>query len=166
MKKVSNEEFEKAYGDQNNKNVIKSVTRKYSNRLCPEMQRTCGMHGLWKCIQSHDDKYGRKFTTSLFIHVGWECKREISFMDKKPIVFLGDYDSDLSQELFETDFPEMLEVLSEKQKKIMYQRYYENKTLKEIGVENGYTKEAARQNINKTIRKLRDYYSSMGLVYL
>jgi len=165
LRKVTNEEFEKAYSDQNNKNVIKSVTKKYYNKLSPEIQTSCGLHGLWKCIQNHDEKYGRKFTTSLFMHVGWECKREISFMNKKPIILMGDHDCDLSKEYFEMDFPEILEILNEKQKKIIYQRYYESKTLQEIGKENGYTKEAARQNINKTIGVLRDYYIGIGLVY-
>jgi len=38
----------------------------------------------------------------------------------------------------------------------MYQRFYENRTLEEIGKKQGYSKEAARQNINKILSKLRE----------
>ena len=86
---VTDEQFEIAYDNQDNKNIIKAVTKKYANKLSTDSQRTCGMYGLWRCIQNHDDKYGRKFTTSLFIHVDWECKRELAMMNKKTCLFLA-----------------------------------------------------------------------------
>lgn len=158
MKKsrVSNEEFEKAYGDQNNKNIIKSVTKKYSPVLSEDTQKTCGMHGLWRCIQNHDDKYGRKFTTSLFLHVDWECKREIGILKRKPVSFLGELDTEIPGPVASGEISDILDELNEEQKEIMYQRFYENRTLEEIGKKQGYSKEAARQNINKIISKLRE----------
>ena len=42
---------------------------------------------------------------------------------------------------------------------MMYQRFYENRTLEEIGEGQGYSKEAARQNINKIISRLRENIS-------
>ena len=156
MKNVTNEEFENEYNNQDNKNIIKAAAKKYSNRLSKDSQKTCGMHGLWRCIQNHDNKYGRKFTTSLFIHVDWECKREIASMNRKPLSFLGEGDEEIPSPSSSGDFSEILETLSDKQKEIMYQRFYENRTLEEIGKKQGYTKEAARQNINKIICKLRD----------
>lgn len=156
MKQVTNEEFEKAYNNQDNKNIIKAATKKYSNRLSQDAQKTCGMHGLWRCIQNHDDKYGRKFTTSLFIHVDWECKRELGLLKRRPLSFLGEYDDDVPSPPASGNCMEILDALPEKQKEIMYQRFYENRTLEEIGKKQGYSKEAARQNINKILSKLRE----------
>ena len=159
MKNVTDKEFEEAYSNQDNKNIIKAATKKYSNKLSEDAQKTCGMHGLWRCIQNHDDSYGRKFTTSLFIHVDWECKREIGVMNRKAMSSLGENDIDIPSPAVSGEYSEILETLPEKQKKIMYQRFFENKTLEEIGKSEGYSKEAARQNINKIILKLRENMS-------
>ena len=45
----------------------------------------------------------------------------------------------------------------------MHQRFFENMTLQEIGENHGYSKEAARQNINKIIEKLRATISDVGV---
>lgn len=156
MKNVSNEEFEKEYNNQDNRNIIKTVTKKYAKQLSKDSQKSCGLHGLWRCIQNHDEKYGRKFTTSLFIHVDWECKRELGLLIKKPLFCLGEADVDIQCLSASGDFSEILDPLSDKQKEIMHQRFYENRTLEEIGKKQGYSKEAARQNINKIIAKLRE----------
>ena len=156
MRHVSNEEFECALNNQDNKNIISAVTKKYSNKLSEDAQKTCGLHGLWRCIQSHDPKYGRKFTTSLFIHVEWECKRELTLLNKKRTGYLGDSDDEIASPPQSGEMSEMLESLPENQKNIMFQRFYENRTLEEIGKKQGYSKEAARQNINKILSKLRD----------
>ena len=156
MKDVSDDQFEKEYSKQDNKNIIKAETKKYSGQLSQDAQKRCGMHALWRCIQNHDDSYGRKFTTSLFIHVDWECKREINSLNKKPISLLGECDDDVVSPEPSGQMSEMLECLPEKQKEIIYQRFYENRTLEEIGKKQGYSKEAARQNINKILSKLRE----------
>ena len=156
MKYVTDEEFETAYNNQDNKNIIKAVTKKYSKILSKDDQTSCGMHGLWRCIQNHDDKYGRKFTTSLFIHVEWECRRHLSASKKNKISFLGEMDSEIASSITGNEALEILDTLPENQKDIIYQRFYENRTLEEIGKSQGYSKEAARQNINKIICKLRE----------
>ncbi len=156
MRQVTDEEFEKAYSNQDNRNIIEAVTKKYANKLSKDTQKSCGMYGLWRCIQNHDDKYGRKFTTSLFIHVDWECKRELSSMKKKSLSSLGDQDETIPSPSSSGDLSEMIESLPDNQKEIIKQRFCENRTLEEIGNNQGYSKEAARQNINKILSKLRD----------
>ncbi len=160
MKNVSDEVFEKEYSKPDNKNIIRSVTKKYSSVLSDDMQKTCGMQGLWKCIQNHRDERGSKFTTSLFMHVDWECKREVSSMlsKKHQMSLLGDSDIEIPSLTASGETSELLDILPEKQKQLVYQRYYENMTLQEIGEKNGYSKEAARQNINKVIDKLKEIY--------
>lgn len=152
---ITDEEFEKAYQNKDNIKIIKAVTKKYSGQLSEDAQKTCGLHGLWRCIQNHDNSYGRKFTTSLFMHVEWECKRELFSQKKKPLTFLGESDCQIENRHKKEGVSEILDCLTDKQKNIIYQRFYENMTLEEIGKKQGYSKEAARQNINKIIEKLR-----------
>ena len=48
-------------------------------------------------------------------------------------------------------------ILSEKQRKQIYKYYFEEKTLLQIGIEYGVTREAVRQNIQKGIKKIQQY---------
>jgi RNA polymerase sigma factor (sigma-70 family) len=154
-KQVTDEEFETAYTNRDNKGIIRAVTKRYSKTLSPDEQERCGMHGLWRCIQSHNPKYGRKFTTSLFVHVDWECKREIAYINKKPSVQLGSLDQEVSDTPPSMALDDIMDGLPEQEKNIIYQRFYENRTLAEIGKSQGYSKEAARQNINKIISGIK-----------
>lgn len=160
---VSNEKFEEEYRKQDNRNIIKSVTKKYFSQLSDDEQELCGMYGLWKCIKNHDDAYGRKFTTSLFMHVDWECKREVTRISKKRMSFLGEQDTTIESPSASGEAHDILESLNENQRSIMHQRFYENKTLEEIGKTQGYSKEAARQNINKILQKLKEDSKENGV---
>jgi len=162
-KSISNKDFDLAYKNQDNLNVMRAATKRYSNLLCLDSQATCGMHGLWKCLESHNPEYGRKFTTSLFIHVEWQCKREISKQMKNNESNLGDLDTQVSSESSEDFLNDALDFLPDNQKQIIYQRFYENRTLEEIGKKQGYTKEAARQNVNKIIKKIKENIEQIGL---
>ena len=68
---------------------------------------------------------------------------------------LGEQVKDIESRNEDAGMPEILEFLPENQKNIVIQRFYENRTLEEIGKSQGYSKEAARQNINKIIQKLK-----------
>lgn len=48
-------------------------------------------------------------------------------------------------------------IISSKQKDQIYQYYFENKTLSEIGKEYGVTREAIRQNIQKGLNRIKEY---------
>jgi RNA polymerase sigma factor (sigma-70 family) len=50
---------------------------------------------------------------------------------------------------------EYIDKLSYDEKDILYKRFYEDKTLEEIGDLKGYSKQAAHRNIQKTLSKLR-----------
>ena len=156
MKKVSNEEFELKYKNKDNANIIRAVTKKYSNALSQDERKTCGMYGLWKCIQGHDPKYGRKFTTSLFMHVEWECRRELSKKKRSKISLLGELDEQVPCDKTFSGGLEIFECLNEKQASMIYQRFYQNMTLEEIGRLQGFSKEAARQNINKILKHIKN----------
>lgn len=49
------------------------------------------------------------------------------------------------------------ELISSKQREQIYKYYFEDKTLSEIGKEYGVTREAIRQNIQKGIKRIKQY---------
>lgn len=48
-------------------------------------------------------------------------------------------------------------IISDKQRDQIYQYYFQNKTLSQIGEEYGVTREAIRQNIQKGINRIKEY---------
>ena len=83
-KKISDKEFEEAYKNTDNRNMIRMVCASFSNTLSSDILESCGMLALWKCLRSHDEKYGQKFTSSLYRFVRWECIRELVSHNRKP----------------------------------------------------------------------------------
>ena len=83
-KKISDREFEEAYKNPDNRNMIRMVCSSFSNTLSPDILESCGMLALWKCLRSHDEKYGQNFTSSLYRFVRWECIRELVSHNRKP----------------------------------------------------------------------------------
>lgn len=59
------------------------------------------------------------------------------------------------KEIFESIFTS--NILNDKQKQQMKEYYYNNKTLAQIGKEYGVTREAVRQNIQKGLKKIKEY---------
>jgi len=50
---------------------------------------------------------------------------------------------------------ELLDKLDDDAREVIFQRFYESKTAKEIGEENGYGRETARRRILQALEKLR-----------
>ena len=82
-KKISDEEFKAAYTNTDNKNIIKKVISKYDKIISPDNLESCGDNALWRTLQSHDESYEQKFTTSLYRFCEWECKRELRRNNRK-----------------------------------------------------------------------------------
>jgi RNA polymerase sigma factor (sigma-70 family) len=163
MKHVTDEEFNIAYKDHNNTNIIHKVCSKYRKSLSIDILESCGMVGLWKCLGTHDhDKFpNRPFTSSLYVAVDWECKRELGKQVKKPLILMGEVNTE--QYYHVDDMLELLEMLPDHQRQVVYQRFYEGCTLSEIGKIHGYSKEAARQNVNKGVARLRRFCEEFGV---
>lgn len=63
------------------------------------------------------------------------------------------------QELLSKNIQSLLnsQILSDKQRNQIFKYYFENKTLMQIGAEYGVTREAIRQNIQKGIKRIKEY---------
>lgn len=154
---INNNTYNKALSDPSNVLIIKSVCKKYSSSIPPDELKSCGLIGLWKCLQKHDYKQKTAFTSSLYRWVNWEClaflrksryNQKLRTCDNSLIDNQLKYDND--------NIESLLEGLPEYEKSIMIYRYVYNMTLEEIGKEYGYSKESIRKHINKTLDILRE----------
>jgi RNA polymerase sigma factor (sigma-70 family) len=157
-KKVSNEEFNKAYADQENLRTIKNACKRFSKRLSWDMLEYCGARALWRALQCHDDSFKTKFSTSLYQFVIWECKTAIESERKLAHPHLLWYDplENSAGHIEEVIMNECIDKLSYDEKDILYKRFYEEKSLEEIGTEKGYSKQAAHMNIKRILSKLHN----------
>lgn len=149
--------------NEDNQNIIKTVTNKYRAIISIDDLQRCGLHGLWRALQYHQDGRGQKFTTSLYRFVDWECKKELNRITKQR--------KNVSLETIKIDVPywgptedtehlrECLKLLPKPESQLVDMYYFRDMTLEEIGRNNRYTKEAARQKLNKAVQKLTKIYT-------
>lgn len=165
-KEVTNEEYNAAYNNLNNRRVTNKVLSFYKDRIDSETLKTLGLQGLWRCLQFHDPERENKFTTSLWRFVTWACESEIKRLStkknsetKKKIKFTDmnfDYvGNDIKQEFTLDIFTDIEELLDAEYSEILKLRFQKGMTLQEIGEQFGYTKEAARQKLNNAIIQVK-----------
>lgn len=158
---ISELEFNEAYKNSDNQNIIYSVLKKYSKTLDSDTLRTCGLNALWRCLESHSDEYKTKFTSSLYKFTTWECDRErlkLAKIKDRPVELF-----DIAEEETEASiFTDLDDVLPTEHAAIVKMRFEEGRTLEEIGRHFGYTKESARQKLASALETLREVYKHMG----
>ncbi len=164
-KVISEIEFNQAYKNSDNQNIIYSVLKKYSNILDADTLKTCGLNALVRCLESHSDEYKTKFTSSLYKFTMWECDRERVKLEKHQSrmksVELFDIIDDTGREA--SIFDDIEDVLPQEQVSIVKMRFEESCTLEEIGKRFGYTKESARQKLATALNTLREVYKHMRI---
>lgn len=159
--------FNMAHQCSNNKNIIKKVTSKYRNYLHDDDLVSCGLQALWRTLQCHDNSYGQKFTTSLYRFCEWECQREIRNRRRKikgvTVSMSVIPQEDLENVYFQgapKNFEEIIEILEEKEKEIIFDFFKEGKNFTEISRELGISKSIVKRKINKLIKKLKIHYAN------
>lgn len=178
-KKVTNEDFVAAYGHLNtdpkqltptqrdNRNIMHSVTNKYSSVISLEDLHSCALKALWRCLGYHEDGHGQKFTTSLWRFTDWECKRELlkCNQERKKAKVISTEDitenfdiegPDIKEDV--QDLKECIKLLKHNDKELIQQYYFDRRTMEEIGSIHGYSKEAARQKISRAVSNLRKIF--------
>jgi DNA-directed RNA polymerase specialized sigma24 family protein len=164
---VSNAEFDKAWANSDNRNIIENVLLRYNQQLSSDERHTCGLHALWRALGYHKEGFGKKFTSNLYQFTHWECRRalrEKSTSDRRGNQPLPDEEfmpvmNGLDEEQTGDNIGllrERMTLLSNEERQLIYQSYLESRTDEEVGQLNGYTKEAARQKINRAFLRLRE----------
>jgi DNA-directed RNA polymerase specialized sigma subunit len=161
-KNINNNDYNIAYDNLSNKRIIKYVLYQYRKILDYDTLKSCGLHALWRCLQYHDDKYKRKFTSSLYQFVKWECEREIKSKYKSSKNTIN-IDCDIIADEKSNLFTYISNILDKESFNLIKLRFIDGMTLDEIGKECGFTKESARQKINRILLHLRKrVYKDVG----
>ena len=163
MKKVTDEELRKALKNEDNINVMNKICMKYVGVIPYEELERCKLVAVWQAIERYDPTRGKcKFTSFLCNRVFWECQKQLYDIKKTKKIPKSDSASCLISEIcgYENKFDpieisEIIEKLDDESKGIIHQRFFESKTAKEIGQENGYGRETARRRIISAIEKLK-----------
>ncbi len=169
---ISDAEFEAAWNNSDNRNIIYKVTSGYSNVLSADDLECCAMQAMWRCLKSHDPSYNQKFITSLYRFVCWECNRELQKQlgspTKRAHVVEPIYEDSCSYEAeeqnnlynpFNVDIKHIkahIKYLANEERRVVSQYFFKYMTQKEIGEKNGYSKETARKKISRAVARLKE----------
>jgi len=153
---VTNDEFETAIKNPNNRSIIKFVCNQYRDWLTEDTLISCGLNGLWNCLEKHNPKLGNKFTSSLYLFVKWQCAGQIRQNKNNRYVELREDIVDESPAVLDCMIVhEYLEKLPKRQKKVVYDKFFEGKNGAEIARELNCTRENVRQLLERAISNLR-----------
>lgn len=154
---ISNRDFERAKANTDNANIIKSIIVSFSKDVDESTLEACGDIGLWKCLKSHDPTKGNKFTSSLYRYVTWECLNALS--EHRKMLTNFDADKCYYENSFDVVvFNDILDSLSQKEKRVLLSRFLEKKTLREIGEEEGCSQYKVKKILQKTIEKITENF--------
>jgi RNA polymerase sigma factor (sigma-70 family) len=160
---VTNREYCYAYAIPENRKIIRAALQAYAGLLPEDDLSSCGMVALWRCLKKHDPACNQRFTTSLHRFVHWECKkalrkqkvqRRISY---RPFV---EQEHKLSEDRASL-IRNAIANLTESERKLINQHYFEQMTFDEIGMIHRVSKEAIRRRLLRAVEQLRTVYYSM-----
>jgi RNA polymerase sigma factor (sigma-70 family) len=167
-RRVSNEEYKQALANPDNIKVIKSFLGGYRGKIPDADLERCGEDALWRCLSYHEEGRGNKLTTSLWRFLTWECNRELKRITKDKgkhtITFSTIETKDVFDPADKSDTEQVrqlrncLYLLPEEDQNILQKYFFDRMTMQEMADMYGYTKETARNKINKAVAKLRERF--------
>lgn len=163
MKTVTDKELREALNNRDNINVMNKICSKYTEIICYEELKRCRLISLWEALKSYDPSKGKcKFTSFLCNRLFWEIQKQLYEINKARRIPKSDSASTLISEICHSkensdnlEIDEIFENLDNNSRDILFKRFYESKTAKEIGQDNGYGRETARRRINEALEKLK-----------
>lgn len=148
----------KYFGEFSERDIIK-ISRKASATffgiLSEDEIETCILNALWKAIQKYDINSKCKFTTYLYNGVIMECLTQKKFNAHNPTLRI--YENIISANNKDIEKIDMLDELNTccEDPDLIFDRFYNNMTVKEIALSRGVCSETIRVKINKNLGKLR-----------
>ena len=156
---VSDSEFNEALKNKDNARIMNSVCSRYRKSIPYEEIERCKMISLWEALRAFDPNGGKKFTSFLYTRTDWECKRQISAMNRSRRIPTLEFKESLYVSLGDSsiEIEDIIDKLSPKFKKVIEQRFFYRMTMEEIAKENNYSRETARRYIIQALEKIKQY---------
>lgn len=157
MNNITELQFNEAVEDKNNIKIMAVAGASYSKILGEELI-VVKLSALWKTMKEFDEDRGMKFTTLLYTNVRRQCfesmkkimkekkkrKQEVSINNA---INFGYQNSTLMNDIIMS--------LNPKEAKLLNDRFIMNKTLQEIGLEEGVTSQRINQRVDALLDKIK-----------
>jgi RNA polymerase sigma factor (sigma-70 family) len=161
-KTISDSDLREALSKSENIDMIHKVCYTYRKSLPPSVLKSCGEAAVWRCLQSHKEGMGQRFTSSLYRFLHWECLREIHQNSTKlDTLEISEHEAPENVSMLDRlILKECLESLPETERKIVIARFIENRTLTDIGNMFNYSRQGIRNILFRSLTKMKKIMSS------
>lgn len=146
-----NKQFEEKWNNTDVKNIMNKVSNRYVKNIDMDDLESIKMNTLWKCIEKYDSDKGTKFTSYLYQQLTFALKNQVKKKRKEFNSQRTLEKMDVNQMMYQEVY-DIITGLEEEDTKILEQRFYHNMTMKEIGRQNGYSRETARRRLKNAVK--------------
>jgi len=140
--------------DQNVVKIARKASIRFNKQLNEDEIYTCILNALWKAIKKYDPNFGSKFTTYLYNGVIMECLTQQKFNSNLK------YHPHIHNVQDGRNYISNIDILDYISKcehpDIIYDYYFNNKSIKEIAKENNVCGETIRLRIKKNLKKFKN----------
>jgi DNA-directed RNA polymerase specialized sigma24 family protein len=158
---ITDFEYEEALNDPDNIAVMNSACVCYQ-RLGQDTLENCRLHGLYRCLETHDDTLGSKFTSSLFQHVIWQCQQAVNEQQRMITGFELTIDPQVrDNSMASVMVDDCLSVLSDRDAEMVRDRYLYSMTLGELAEKYDCSRMGAKFIVEKSLETMRE--SALGV---
>lgn len=133
---------------------MQSVIASFGTAIPKDQWEDIMQSAMLRCLEKHKEGYKTKFTTSLYRFTVWECKNFVRQQMRTRSISLLSHYSDKTEDRIE-HIRDCITILDPKDRTIIEQHFIMGMTMRDIGVANGYSPQAAMKNVHKALEKLR-----------
>lgn len=157
---VSNDAFEKAWADPENRKIMSAIGRRYKGVMDYESMIYNAQLALFYCLRKHRPDAGTKFTSSLTRHTIWQFKRAtINRRKNSPLSLPENFDMPVRNDPIQTDVQECLTALPVEDCCVLNQRFFMNMTLREISSAHSCSIQGASNKVNRALGKFKELWT-------
>lgn len=161
-REISNQEFEEALANPDVNGILNSISKKYIKSIEQDDLSTCKHVALWKALQYHDFNHPskRKFTSSLYNFMWWECQRYQQNNRKN----ISNFDiNSISEPSGSYNFTSVmvndcLNTLSNEEQTLIRYKFFEKMTLKEISEKMNYSLQTVNVKLKRALDNFKVVY--------
>ena len=145
-----NKQFEEKWNSSDVINIMNKVGNRYSKNIDADELDSIKMDTLWRCVKKYDESRGSKFTSYLYQQLSYALKNKTKKKRNEFNVENNLEKPDTKAMSREYVF-DIVTGMEEEETHILHQRFFKNMTMKEIGHENGYSRETARRKLKNAV---------------
>lgn len=156
-----NRSIENLLRDENVLKAANSASYSYRSSLSPSEIENCIKRAIWKASENFNENGGSKFTSYLHTGVSHECANAVRF-NKSPFRSLDKSKNayNISGRYNDFERVDMMDEISNcGDPKLVYDRFYLNKSYRELAEERNVSGELIRIRLEKCLKKIKNSFN-------